>query len=154
MAPSSRSVASDDVAVCFIWEKTNEKERLSTLTSRGKPSIESLLAESSNNQLLAKFQGLWGNDSDSNIVYYHRKCKYEIFNAVKTSSRKRTSEASLERKESQKKKQRLCTVGDSKVLPYKDKCIFCNELVCLYVCNPAKAKKKHTLDQTIKLLTD
>ena len=70
---------------------------LSKLTSRGKPSTENLLAESSNNQLLAKFQGLWGNDSDTNILYYHRNCKHEIFNAAKTSSHKRTSKASLER---------------------------------------------------------
>ena len=83
-----RSVASNGSAVCFIYEKTDEKEPLSKLTSRGKPSIENLLAESSNNQLLAKFQGLWDNDSDSKIVYYHRNCKHEIFNAAKTSSRK------------------------------------------------------------------
>ena len=112
------------------------------------------MAESSNNQLLDKVQALWDNDSDTNIIYYHWNCKYEIFNAVKTSSRKRTSEPFLKREESQKKKQRLCTVGDSKILLYKDKCILCNELVCLYDCNPAKAKKEHTLDQTIKLLTD
>ena len=143
MASSSRSVASNGSAVCFIYEKTDEKEPPSKLTSRGKPSIENLLAESSNNQLLAKFQGLWDH---SKIVHYHRNCKHEIFNAAKTSSCKRTSEASLEREESRRKKQHLCTVGDSKVLPYKDKCILCNELVCLYVCNPAKAKK-HTLDQ-------
>ena len=72
---------------------------------------------SSNNQLLAKFQEVWDNDSDSNIVYYHRNCNREIFNAAITSSRKRTSEASREREESRKKKQRLCTVGDSKVSP-------------------------------------
>ena len=117
MASFSRSFASDGFAVCFICEKTDEEEPLSKLTSRGKPSIESLLTESSKNQLLAKFQGLWNNDSDSNIVYYHQNCKHEIFDAAKIYSRKRTSEASLEREESRKKKQRLCNAGDSKVLP-------------------------------------
>ena len=144
MTLSSRSVASDSSAVCFICEKTDKKEPLSKLTSQGKPSIENLLAESWNNQLLAKFQGLWDNDSNTNILYYHWNCKHEIFNAAKTSSHKWTSEASLEKGESQKKKQRLCTVGDSKVLPCKDKCILCSELVCLHVCNPAKAKKTYT----------
>ena len=72
MASTSRSVASDGFAVCFICEKTDEKEPLSKLTSRGKPVIENLLAESSNNQFLAKFQGLWDNYTDSNIVYYPR----------------------------------------------------------------------------------
>ena len=110
MTSSSRSVATDGSAVCFICEKTDEKEALSKLTNRGKLSIETLLAECSNNQLLGKFQGLWDNDSDTNIVYYHRNCKHEIFNAAKTSSRKRTSEGFLERKESRKKKQQLCTV--------------------------------------------
>ena len=119
------------------------EEPLSKLTSRGKPSIENLLAESSKNQLLAKFQGLWDNDSDRNIVYYHRNCKRKMFNAANTSSRKRTSEASLETEKSRKKKQRLCTVGNSNVLPYKDKFILCNEVVCLYVCNSAKAKKTY-----------
>ena len=153
MTSSSISVASDGSTVYFICEKTDEKEPLSKLTNRVKPSVENLLAESSNNQLLAKFQGLWDSDSDANIIYYHRNCTREIFNAVKTSSGKRTSEASLSREESSEKKQSLCNVGDSKVLPYKDKCILCNELVCLYVCNPAEAKK-HTLDQKTKLLTD
>ena len=144
MILSSRSVASDGSEVCFICEKTDEKEPLSKLSSWEKPSIENLLAESSNSQLLAKFQGLWDNHSNTNIIYYHGNCKHEIFNTAKTSSRKRTSEASLEREESRKKKQRLCTVRDSEVLPYKDKCIHCNELVCLHLCNPAKAKKTHT----------
>ena len=153
MTSSSRSVRSEGSAVCFICEKTDKKEPLPKLTSRGEPSIENLLAESSNNQLLAKCQGLWDNNSDANIIYYHRNCNHEICNPAKTSSRKRTSEVSLEREESRKKKQRLCTVGESKILPYKDNCILCNEVVCLYVCNPSKAKK-HTLDQTIKLLTD
>ena len=98
MTSSSRSVATDGSAVCFICEKTDEKEPLSKLTNRGKLSIETLLAECSNNQLLGKFQGLWDNDSDTNIVYYHRNCKHEIFNAAKTSSHKRTSKASLERR--------------------------------------------------------
>ena len=58
MTSSSRSVPSDGSAVCFICEKTDEKEPLSKLTSRGKSFIENLLADSSNNQLLGKFQGL------------------------------------------------------------------------------------------------
>ena len=123
---------------------SDEKEPLSKLTSRAKPFIENLQAESSNNQLLATFQGLWDNDSDTNIAYYHQSSKHQIFNAAKTSSRKQTSDASLEREESRKKKQHLCIAGDSKVLPYKDKCIRYNELVCRYVCNPAKAKKAYT----------
>ena len=121
MTSSSRSVASDGSVVCFICKK----EPLSKLASRGKPSTENLLAEFSNSQLLAKFQGLWDNNSITNILYYHQNCKHEIFNAAKTSSRERPSDASLQREESQKKKESLCTVGDSKVLPYK-KCILCN----------------------------
>ena len=88
------------------------------------------------------------------ILYNHRNCKNETFNASKTSSRKRTTETSLEREESRKNKQHLCTVWDSKVLPYKDKFILYYELVCLYDCNPTKEKEKHSLDQTIRLLTD
>ena len=87
MTSSSRSFASDGSALCFIWGKTDDKESLSKLTSRGKPSIKNLLAESSNNQWLAKFQGLWDNDPDTNIVYYRRNCKHEIFNEAKTSSK-------------------------------------------------------------------
>ena len=122
MTSSSRSIASHGSVVCIICKK----EPLSKLTSRGKPSTENLLADSSNSQLLAKFQELWDNDSITNILYYHQNCKHKSFNAAKTSSRERPSEASVEREESQKKKQSLCTVGDSKVLPYKDKCILCN----------------------------
>ena len=92
MTSSSSSVASDGSTACFICEKTDEKKPLSKLTNQGEPFIER-----SNNQLLAKFQGLWDNDSDTNIVYYQRNCKHEIFDAAKTSLLKQISEASLER---------------------------------------------------------
>ena len=96
MTSSSSSVASDGFTACFICEKTDEKKLLSKLTNQGEPFIERSI-ESSNNQLLAKFQGLWDNDSDTNIVYYQRNCKHEIFDAAKTSLLKQISEASLER---------------------------------------------------------
>ena len=68
---------------------------------------------------------------------------------AKTSSRRRTSEESIEKEESRRKKQRVCTVGDTKVLPYKDKCILCNELVHLYTNNPAKAKSIYSRPDNI-----
>lgn len=104
------------------------------------------MAESANNQLLAKFHGLWAmiqtqvfyiiTETTSTRFLMQQKHPH-INELVKHLYRERGI---------QKKKQRLCTVGDSKVLPCKDTCIICNELVCLYVCNTAKANKKLLTD--------
>ena len=150
MTSPSRSDASDGSALCFIclWREGT------TLKTRAKPSNENLQAESSNNQLLATFQGLWDNDSDTNIAYYHQNSKHQIFHAAKTSSRKQTSDASLEREESRKERSNIYVLLEilkfflTKISVFAIMNLFAGMSVILL------KQKKHTLDQTIKLLTD
>ena len=49
---------------CASFAKETAKH--SKLTSKGKPTFETLLSESSNSQLLAKLQGFWDENSVTN----------------------------------------------------------------------------------------
>ena len=134
---------SESVPVCFICERDGE-EQLCAVRETGKSSFEEMLSEAGEDTTLERLKSRWENDAKS--VRYHKSCKLEVHNKWKSLSRKRINMQLSEKEEFRNKKQRSCTTeGKDKVsLPYKNKCILCNELVCLYTKKPQLARKTYS----------
>ena len=120
---------------CFICGKGEEVEGLSDSKARGRPALEQMATEKGDNIILDRMK--------VPILSYHQSCKLEMYNTSKMEQRKRKSDPS--NADDNRSKRRRTGANEGKVfLPYKNKCILCNELVRLYLKNPKQVKKTYS----------
>ena len=77
-------------------------------------------------------------------ILYHRSCKFHRLNSSKSVARKQDADIANDREEARKQKKRSCSTGQLKLLPYKNKCILCNNPVSLYLNNSSLARKTYS----------
>ena len=121
--------------LCFICEKNLEEEELTLATENGLPGLQQLTKDTGDDLLQERLNA-------TTIIYYHQSCKTQIFNTGERQKRKRNAQPS-KNEDSRKKRQRP-NVGQKVFLPYKNKCILCNDLVSLYKNNRSQAKKTYS----------
>ena len=120
-----------------------QDQYLSKITPKRKASFKSLIADDT--LLVQKFETLWGAEyAPKNDILYHRSCKLDRLNNSKSAARKRDADIANDREEAKKKKKRSCSTGQLKLLPYKNKCILCNNPVSLYLNNSSLARKTYS----------
>ena len=117
---------------CFICGTSDEP--LTDVKQKGRSTFERMVAEMGDNVLLGRMR--------VEKLRYHQPCKLGLFNASKLETRKRKSDDS-NTNENRNKRQRTGASKDMARLPYKNKCILCNETVKLYLNNPEQAKKNN-----------
>ena len=129
---------------CIICGRSScQDQYLSKITAKEKASFKSLLAH--DNQLVQKFETLWGADyAPKYDILYHRLCKLDRLNNSKSVARKRDADISNGREEAKKQKKQSCSTGQLKLLPYKNKCILCNNPASLYLNNSSLARKTYS----------
>ena len=131
---SSPSVEPD----CIICGGSScQDQHLSKITVKGKASFKSLISDDT--QLVQKFETWVAECAPKNDILYHRSCKLDGLNSSKSVAREGDADIANDREEAKKK--RSCSTGQLKLLPYKNKCILCNNPVSLYLNNLSLAKK-------------
>ena len=107
-------------------------------------SFKSLIADDMF-QSVQKFDTLWGAEygPKSDILYYRLSKLNRLYNS-KSVARKRDADIANDREEAKKQKRRSCSTGQLKLLPSKNKCILCNNLVSLYLNNSSLARKTYS----------
>ena len=139
-AMSSPSVESE----CLICGGSScQDQYLSKITAKRKASFKSLIADDT--QLVQKFETLWGAEyAPKNDILYHRSCNLDRLNNSKSVARKRDADITNGKEKAKKHKKRSCSTGQLKLLPYKNKCILCNNPVSLYLNKSSPARKTYS----------
>ena len=120
-----------------------QDQYLPKITVKGKASFKSLIADDT--QLFQKFETLWGGEyAPKNDILYHRSRKLANLNNSKSVARKRDADIANDREQAKKQKKRSCSTGQIKLLPYKNKCILCNNPVSLYLNNSSLARRTYS----------
>ena len=98
----------------------------------------SLIADDT--QLAQKFEIWVAEYAPKNDILYYRSCKLDRLNSNKLVARKRDADIANDKRGSEEREKRSCSTGQLKLLPYKNKCIICNNPVSLYLNNSSLAR--------------
>ena len=110
----------NDLCKCFICDKPDLETKLRRITKKG---IQIYLKQAKKKKNFVIVD--WLNEGkNSNNLYYHEKCK-NSFNYVKASEKDKQS---MSKRPASSRNERINSKSNVN-LPFKNRCILCNELV-------------------------
>ena len=146
MASNNLSDAEDTTGTgvecpCFVCDKIEIGSKLTRPKKNGKKTLRTYCVDNGNEILLEKLDAAWNCGN----LACHESCKLNLFNTARTGKQRKKERDESEREEVRKKKKRdNHDRTESVFLPYKNKCILCNQLVALYLKNPEMARKTYS----------
>ena len=119
-----------------------QDQYLLKITVKGTASFKSLMI-AEDTQIVQRFETLWGAEyaPKDDILW---SCKLDRLNNSKSVAHKQDADIANDSKEAKNQKKQSCSSGQLKLLPFKNKCILCNNPVSLYLNNSSLAKKTYS----------
>ena len=128
---------------CIIFGGSScQDQYLLKITVKGKASFKSLMI-ADDTQIVQRFETLWGAEyaKKDDILW---SCNLDRLNNSKSVAHKQDADIANDSEEAKNQKKQSYSSGQLKLLPFKNKCILCNNPVSLYLNNSSLAKKSYS----------
>ena len=128
---------------CIIFGGSScQDQYLLKITVKGKASFKSLMI-ADDTQIVQRFETLWGAEyaKKDDILW---SCNLDRLNNSKSVAHKQDADIANDSEEAKNQKKQSYSSGQLKLLPFKNKCILCNNPVSLYLNNSSLAKKTYS----------
>ena len=128
---------------CIIFGGSScQDQYLLKITAKGKASFKSLMI-ADDTQIVQRFETLWGAEyaKKDDILW---SCNLDRLNNSKSVAHKQDADIANDSEEAKNQKKQSYSSGQLKLLPFKNKCILCNNPVSLYLNNSSLAKKTYS----------
>ena len=128
---------------CIIFGGSScQDQYLLKITVKGKASFKSLMI-ADDTQIVQRFETLWGAEyaKKDDILW---SCNLDRLNNSKSVAHKQDADIANDSEEAKNQKKQSYSSGQLKLLPFKNKCLLCNNPVSLYLNNSSLAKKSYS----------
>ena len=128
---------------CIIFGGSScQDQYLLKITVKGKASFKSLMI-ADDTQIVQRFETLWGAEypKKDDILW---SCNLDRLNNSKSVAHKQDADIANDSEEAKNQKKQSYSSGQLKLLPFKNKCLLCNNPVSLYLNNSSLAKKTYS----------